>query len=108
MEIDAETLATSIPGVYSGGDCVSGPDTVITAINDGKRAAAAIDRYLGGDGVIVEPLAVERQISGVLLEQETPRQKCGTDGFDAAQAAGRGVALPPLRCGRVDTGEIVT
>ena len=100
VEIDAETLATSIPGVYSGGDCVSGPDTVITAINDGKKAAAAIDRYLGGDGAIVEPLAVERRVSGVLLEQEIPRQKCGPDGFDAAQAAAEA-----SRCLRCDVAE---
>ncbi len=35
------------PGVFAGGDCVSGPATVIKAIDAGKVAAANIDRYLG-------------------------------------------------------------
>lgn len=35
------------PGVFAGGDCVSGPATVIRAVEAGKTAAANIDRYLG-------------------------------------------------------------
>ena len=41
-----ENGMTSIPGVFSGGDIVRGAATVILAMGDGKRAAAAIDRYL--------------------------------------------------------------
>jgi glutamate synthase (NADPH/NADH) small chain len=37
---------TSLPGVFAGGDIVRGSATVILAMGDGKRAAAAIDRYL--------------------------------------------------------------
>ena len=36
-----------LPGVFTGGDCVSGPATVIRAIEAGKVAAANIDQYLG-------------------------------------------------------------
>lgn len=36
-----------MPGVYAGGDCVSGPATVVRAIAAGKVAAANIDEYLG-------------------------------------------------------------
>lgn len=36
-----------VPGVYAGGDCVSGPATVIRAIAAGKVSAANIDEYLG-------------------------------------------------------------
>jgi glutamate synthase (NADPH/NADH) small chain len=39
---------TSIPGVFAGGDIVRGAATVILAMGDGKRAAAAIDAYLLG------------------------------------------------------------
>ena len=39
---------TSIPGVFAGGDIVRGAATVILAMGDGKRAAAAIDAYLSG------------------------------------------------------------
>jgi len=51
---DPETQATSLAGVYAGGDASHGPKTVIEAIASGKRAASAIDKELGGDGV-VEP-----------------------------------------------------
>lgn len=39
-------------GIYAGGDCASGPATVIKAIEAGKTAAANIDEYLGFHSVI--------------------------------------------------------
>jgi len=50
IEVD-ETLQTSIPGVFAGGDIVRGGATVILAMGDGKQAAGGIDAYLRG----VEP-----------------------------------------------------
>lgn len=47
---DRDTLMTRMKGVFAGGDVVRGSDTVIRAIADGKNAAKAIDRYLGGKG----------------------------------------------------------
>jgi glutamate synthase (NADPH/NADH) small chain len=41
-----ESLATSVPGVYAGGDIVTGAATVIAAMGAGKRAARSIDQYL--------------------------------------------------------------
>ncbi len=43
---DEKTGATSIPGVYAGGDAVTGAATVILAMGAGKNAAAAIDEYI--------------------------------------------------------------
>ena len=43
---DKETGATSKPGVYAGGDDVTGPDLVVTAVAAGRRAARSIDEYL--------------------------------------------------------------
>ena len=43
---DEATGATSIPGVYAGGDAVTGAATVILAMGAGKTAAASIDEYL--------------------------------------------------------------
>lgn len=43
---DRSTGATTRPGVYAGGDGVTGPDLVVTAMTAGRRAAAAIDEYL--------------------------------------------------------------
>lgn len=44
--VDKDTGATSIPGVYAGGDAVTGSATVILAMGAGKTAAEAMDRYL--------------------------------------------------------------
>ena len=45
--VEEETGATSLEGVYAGGDAVTGAATVILAMGAGKKAAAAIDEYLG-------------------------------------------------------------
>lgn len=44
--IDPATQATSIKGVYAGGDATEGDDTVIAAMGAGKRAAKAMHKYL--------------------------------------------------------------
>jgi glutamate synthase (NADPH/NADH) small chain len=43
---DKNTGITSREGVFSGGDCVTGPDLVVTAMVAGRKAAWAIDEYL--------------------------------------------------------------
>jgi NADPH-dependent glutamate synthase beta subunit-like oxidoreductase len=45
---DPRTGMTHIPGVFTGGDVVSGPWTVVEAVASGKRAAMSMDRYLKG------------------------------------------------------------
>jgi len=47
---DPETGATSIPGVFAGGDIVLGAATVILAMGEGRRAAAGINAYLSAKG----------------------------------------------------------
>lgn len=47
--IDEETGATSVPGVFAGGDATSGAATVILAMGAGKRAAYGIAQYLLGE-----------------------------------------------------------
>jgi formate dehydrogenase (NADP+) beta subunit len=49
ISIDRETLATSRPGVYAGGDVAFGPRNLIDAIADGRRAAASIHRQITGE-----------------------------------------------------------
>ncbi len=46
--VDPLTLATSVSGVFAGGEAVTGPGTVIEAIASGKAAAESIRRYLEG------------------------------------------------------------
>ncbi|MGZ4814777.1 MAG: FAD-dependent oxidoreductase [Terriglobales bacterium] len=48
ISVDRETLMTSAPGVFAGGDCAFGPRLIIDSVADGKRAAVAIDEYLRG------------------------------------------------------------
>jgi NADH-quinone oxidoreductase subunit F len=57
VETDGKTHATDRKGVFAGGDVVRGPNTVIEAIADGKKAARMIRRYLDG-----EPLKGETMI----------------------------------------------
>jgi NADPH-dependent glutamate synthase beta subunit-like oxidoreductase len=49
IAVDPFTMETSVPGVFAGGDVVSGPATVVEAIVAGKRAASSIERYLKGE-----------------------------------------------------------
>jgi NADH-quinone oxidoreductase subunit F len=49
LRADPETLETSRPGVFAGGDAATGPGTVVEAIAAGKKAAVAIQRFLRGE-----------------------------------------------------------
>ena len=49
--IDDQTMETSMPGVFAGGDVATGPGTIVGAIASGRRVADAIDRHLGGSGI---------------------------------------------------------
>ncbi len=57
--IDEETMQTSLPGVYAGGDGVFGPSSVIEALRDGRKAAHSIDVSLGGKGLPPPDLEME-------------------------------------------------
>jgi len=57
LKADQDTLATGKAGVFTGGDCMSGPASVIDAIAAGRKAATSIDKYLGGSGIIDDILA---------------------------------------------------
>ena len=50
IDVDWGTMATSLPGVYAGGDIVRGGATVILAMGDARTAAAAIDERLRRSG----------------------------------------------------------
>ena len=59
ITVRADSMLSSRPGVYAGGDCVLGPSTLIESIAQGRVAAAAIDKQLGGDGDIEETLLTD-------------------------------------------------
>jgi heterodisulfide reductase subunit A-like polyferredoxin len=47
-KVDPQTLATSLPGVFAGGDAVTGTSFIVNAIAAGHQAARSIERYLQG------------------------------------------------------------
>ncbi len=63
----SDNMMSKKDGVFAGGDCVRGPATVIEAIADARKAAEAIDLYLGGKGDISESF-VSKEEAEILLE----------------------------------------
>ncbi|HER08537.1 MAG TPA: NADPH-dependent glutamate synthase [Bacteroides sp.] len=49
IHVDPDTMQTSIPEMFAGGDIVRGGATVILAMGDGRKAATAMDHYLNGN-----------------------------------------------------------
>ncbi len=79
LQVSPENLATNKRGVYAGGDAVLGPASVIEAIAQGRKAASAIDQFLGGNG----------DISETLVEYQAPNPWIGRDeDFAGARRAG--------------------
>ena len=55
-----EGCATSVDGIFAGGDVTTGPATVIKAIAAGKQAAVSMNAYCGGEKLPVEVVAAAR------------------------------------------------
>ncbi len=49
IAVDNEKLTTSLEGIWAGGDAAKGPRTLIEAIADGRKAAADIHKWFGGE-----------------------------------------------------------
>lgn len=75
FKVNPETLETSLDGVFAGGDCIRGPDTVIQSIADGRKAALNIDKYLGGNQIEIEKAQEqkERRYFSPIIEHEQKR-----------------------------------
>ena len=81
LAADPLTLETGLPGVFAGGDCVTGPDVVINAKLAGKKAATSIDRVLNGEDLrtgreLEGPYRTEYVVdtTGVLMQRQVPMQ----------------------------------
>ncbi|HEX4955923.1 MAG TPA: FAD-dependent oxidoreductase [Thermoanaerobaculia bacterium] len=81
VRVDPETLATSAPGIYAGGDVAFGPRNLIEAIANGKRAARSIHEHLSrrraafAFDLEVEklPTATYRMVAGFeVLDRQAP------------------------------------
>jgi putative selenate reductase YgfK subunit len=88
---DPDSLATGLPGVFAGGDAVTGPATAVKAIAAGKRAAISIDHYLRGEALPkAEPLkeAEEKKLASEIVEKtrRLPRPRVQTLSVDSRLA----------------------
>ena len=102
-------------GIFSGGDCVTGPATVIKAIAAGKVAAANIDEYLGFNHVIAvdnikipAPLMDDKIPTGRihLIEREAIVRKTDFDGVEIGMSREEAIqeSARCLRCDRYGCG----
>ena len=97
-----------LPGVFAGGDCATGPSTVIKAVNAGKVIAANIDEYLGFNHIIQSDVEVpspdiaDRIPCGRvnMTEREACERRCDFDGVEVpmTEAECRQEASRCLRC----------
>ncbi len=72
--VDENTMETSIPGVFSAGDVVTGAATVIEGIAGGRRAALAIHQKLSGEKVNLtkKEFTVRRDMFGPVTCEDLP------------------------------------
>ncbi len=73
--VDPQTMSTSVPGLFAGGDLVTGTSFVVDAIAAGRRAAEAIDRYVMGSSTDSLPPLLET----VELERKEVESRVGLD-----------------------------
>jgi formate dehydrogenase beta subunit len=85
IKVNPETMMTSRPGVFSAGDAVSGPLTVVHGLAGGKRAAYMIHQYVTtGSCSVTEQNWMDDLIAniekdyGVLVTARTPSREGGT------------------------------
>ena len=80
FQVDPQTLATTAPGLFAGGDAAFGPRLIIDATADGRRAARSIHQYLQGnvrwDERVTFPVIQPRDLRDGY--DATPRQECPT------------------------------
>lgn len=81
-----------VPGIFAGGDCVTGPATVIKAIGAGKVAAANIDEYLGFNHLI----SCDVEIPEVKIKDRVP---CARVNMEERKASERGSDFEPIELG---------
>ena len=104
---DEETQATNLPGVFAGGDIVSGGATVILAMGAGRRAAAGILAYLDTQVWPEVPVVEPAPAVGPGELAARPCRRCGQpleDGDDYLCCAGELVRWSCEGCGKVSEG----
>ena len=79
VAVDEDTLMSSQPGIFSSGDCVTGPKALIDAMGNGIHAAHSIDLYLRGEKMgLPESERLYRMIKAMALP-ESPVDRVGDE-----------------------------
>jgi len=68
INVDKESMQSSLPDIFAGGDIVRGGATVILAMGDGRKAAASMDRYIKQKVRNIISLIKEFKTIGEILE----------------------------------------
>ena len=118
LAVNRETLMTTAPGVFAGGDIAFGPRLIINAVADGQRAARGIHAYLqhvqprlvrkgfftrwpsantASVGPLRNYLRWPRRLPPALPVSAPHRRGAVEMGFDAAHGPRAGRALPDLQ-----------
>ncbi len=90
LRIKAGSMQTDVPEIFAGGDCVTGPDLAIRAVEQGRLAAEAIDRFLGGASL--------EALSGSFNSSYGERDQAPSRFYERARPAER-VPVPELTAG---------
>jgi hypothetical protein len=85
IKVDPFDFQRGEKGVFAAGDAVSGAGTLIEAIASGRKAAIAVDTFLGGSGIIDE----------MLVSVSEPDTKLGPGNEFASRQRREGVCAPP-------------
>ena len=88
---DPLTLTTHIPGVFAGGDVVTGPSTIVQAMAHGYQAAISIDRYLKGQDLYKD------RVFRAMRRADVPKTEAETGEVEAIKPRAR---MPYMGVGR--------
>ena len=91
VAVQEGTFVTSRPGIFSAGDCVTGPDVLVRAAGHGKRAADKIDLFLRG----LEVKESEEELLETLVEKIKVYNKNEKIGISGGQKKAMLTLLPP-------------
>jgi rubrerythrin len=106
INVDETTQAANLPGVFAGGDIVTGAATVILALGAGRRAARAITSYLR-DRAWPPEVRAESKIPAVAVPAESVCKKCRRpieEGEDYVCCAGERLSFRCTSCDKVSEG----
>ncbi|MCK4221970.1 MAG: FAD-dependent oxidoreductase [Dehalococcoidia bacterium] len=88
LEVDRVTGQTNTDGVFAGGDAVSGPADIISAIAAGKELAISIDRYLRGASLTKGRRSVAKSVEEVSKEGIKPSPRATTPLLELSKREG--------------------